>query len=209
MADEKYYDKDGNVEPPPKPKRKYIRKPLPPGAPTKCTKANIERICNFIRIGADVKEACASIGVNPTTYYSWLKWGSERPRSIYKQFSDAAIKAHAEYEIKALATLDKAATGCTHALLLKDENGNQLYDKDGLPLFIKPQGPDWQAEAWKLERRFPQRWSKTEKQEINTNQGPAVQITLPSNTRELPAANETVQVDEAVPVLPASNQDTE
>ena len=162
------------------------KKPNPNGGqPCKCTTRLIKKIVPKLLAGNYIEVAAASVGIAKTTLYLWLKLGAERPRSIYRKFSDAVFEAQAVFEANALANIERAAKGTQHALLLKDENGNQLFDQHGLPVYIKPQAPDWQAEAWRLERKFSQRWSKLERQEVTTNAQPLVQITLPSNQREL------------------------
>lgn len=178
------------------------------GAPTKCTAKVIRQVANALLLGNYLEVAAASIGVHKDTLHNWLRWGHERPRSIYRKFRDAVFEAQARYEANAVANIERAAKGTQHALLLKDENGTQLFDKDGLPLFIKPQPPDWQAEAWRLERKFANRWTKTERQEIQTNQGPAVQIVLPSNAREVsvPVIANVEQEVSDTPILPALDE---
>lgn len=182
------------------------------GAPTKCTSRLIKLIVPLLLAGNYLETAAAALAVDKSTLLRWLRFGEERPRSIYRKFRDAVLEAQARWEANAVANVERAAKGTQHALLLKDENGNQLYDKDGLPKFIPPQPPNWQAEAWRLERKFSQRWTKTERQEINTNQGPVVQISLPSNARELPAAIEAEQAEAsndtpAIPLLTADSDD--
>lgn len=174
---------------------------------TKCTTKLINKVVQFLLVGNYIEVACQACGIDKRTFYNWLKWGNERPRSIYRRFSDAVLDAQAKAEANALANIERAAKGTTHALLLKDENGDQLFDQHGLPLFIKPQPPDWQAEAWRLERKFAQRWSKIERQEVTTNQGPLVQIVLPSNARELPIEVKAIEPGQSdantdIPALP-------
>lgn len=168
------------------------------GRPTKCTQRLIDLIVPMLLAGNYLEVACSTVSIDKETLYNWLRRGHTQPRSVYRRFRDAVLEAQSRYEANALANIERAAKGTFHAILLKDENGNQLFDQHGQPLFIKPQPPDWQAEAWRLERKFSQRWTKTERQEISTNQGPVVQITLPSNTRELPALNTTTEGPDAL-----------
>lgn len=175
---------------------------------TKCSKAVIHKVCEFIRMGSHVETACAAAGIGKNTYFLWLRQSVVRPRSVYRTFANAIVQANAEFEANAAVNISLAAKGETRALLLKDENGKQMYDKDGLPLYIKPQPRDWQADAWLLERKFKQRWAKTEYQEIKTDQQPAVQIVLPSNGREI-AVVDSVSPDQDTLGLPDSPDESE
>lgn len=104
------------------------------GRPTKLNEAMKNKICSFIRNGNYVETAAAAAGINKSTLYDWLKKGANQKTGIYKQFSDEVAQAVAESEIKDLGMIQEAA-----------KNGN------------------WQAAAWRLERRFNSKWGRKEK----------------------------------------------
>ena len=115
--------------------------------PTKLTPELQEDILKIIRSGNYIETACAFVGINKSTFYDWLKRGArekdrleKNPRArirksekIYVEFSNAVEKALAHAEIRDVAIIGKAA----------EEN--------------------WKAAAWRLERKFPERWGRKEK----------------------------------------------
>jgi len=126
-----------------KTKKKTKKKPAkrgrpkrPVGRPCKLTPELQEKIAQAILAGAYVETAAAYAGISKETFYDWLKQGAKQKRGKYKDFSDAIKKAMAESELRDIATLTRASSS------------------------------QWQAAAWKLERRFPQRWGRREKVEL-------------------------------------------
>lgn len=117
------------------------------GRPSKLTPKIQEEILRVIKSGNYIETACAYVGINKSTFYEWLKRGArekdrveKNPRAKvrksekpYVDFSNAVEKALAQAEIRDVAIIGKAA----------EEN--------------------WQAAAWRLERKFPERWGRKEK----------------------------------------------
>ena len=117
------------------------------GRPTKLTPKIQEEILQVIRSGNYIETACAYTGINKSTFYLWLKRGAREkdrvannPRAKirknekkYVDFSNAVEKALAHAEIRDVAIIGKAAE------------------------------KEWQAAAWRLERKFPDRWGRKDK----------------------------------------------
>lgn len=101
-----------------------------PGRPEKLTPELQQKIVDAIRMGAYIETASAYAGINKSTLYDWMKRGARAKSGKYKEFSDAIEKALAESEMRDLAVIAKAS----------QEN--------------------WQAAAWRLERKFPDRWGR-------------------------------------------------
>lgn len=101
-----------------------------PGRPEKLTPELQQKIVDAIRMGAYIETAAAYAGINKSTLYDWMKRGARAKSGKYKEFSDAIEKALAESEMRDLAVIAKAS----------QEN--------------------WQAAAWRLERKFPDRWGR-------------------------------------------------
>lgn len=76
-----------------------------------------------------METAAAYAGISKDTLYAWLKRGKREKRGAYRAFSDAVASALAESEVTACEIVAKA--GAT----------------------------DWRATAWRLERRFPDRFA--------------------------------------------------
>jgi transposase len=104
-------------------------------------------IVGALRAGNYVETAAQAAGITKVTLYEWLKRGEEEPESIYADFANAVEKARAESEQRDIGIIDRAA-------------------HDG----------SWQAAAWKLERRFPQRWGRLVRTEVTGADGSAVKV---------------------------------
>lgn len=101
--------------------------------PIKLNKEIIKKIVDAIKAGNYLETASAYAGVSKVTLYNWLKRGARAKRnSIYKEFLNAVEKAQAEAEVRDVLIIAKAAE------------------------------KNWQASAWRLERKYPQRWGRRE-----------------------------------------------
>jgi transposase len=100
-----------------------------PGQPTKLTPETQEKILAAVRAGNYLETAAAFAGISKKTLYQWLQRGARtRTWTIYRAFSEALAEALAVAEVADVANVARAA-------------------KDG----------QWQASAWRLERKFPDR----------------------------------------------------
>lgn len=98
----------------------------------------IRQISDVIRQGAYVETAVAFCGISKDSFYRWLRLAqSENPPPFTKELSYAIEKALGEAELRDLAVIDRAA-------------------QQGV----------WQAAAWRLERRSPQRWGRQAKVQL-------------------------------------------
>ncbi len=102
------------------------------GRRTKLTPETTKKLTDAIRQGATYEHACNYAGIHYGTFCEWRTLG-ESGRKVYSEFSDAIKKAEGDATIKWLAIIDRSATG-----------GN------------------WQAAAWKLERRYPEDYGRPE-----------------------------------------------
>lgn len=127
---------------PPKPPRKTRPAPRrgarapktkrPPGRPTKLTPDAIAQLEQLVRAGTTIDVAAAAVGVNRATIYRWLAAGEKARKGTYtRDLREAIERARAESESLLVARIGSAAA-----------KGS------------------WQAAAWLLERRFPERWMK-------------------------------------------------
>lgn len=111
------------------------RKPGPPkgsgGQPTKLKPEIQKAILAALSMGAYRAQACAHANIDPSTFYRWMNWGEENYKPVYRNFYNAIKKAEADGEVKDLAYIEQAAQAGT-----------------------------WQAAAWRLERKYPDRWGR-------------------------------------------------
>ena len=126
------------------------------GRPTKLTPEVQTVIVNAILAGNYMDVAAASAGVSKTTLMLWLRNGARAEGGIQKEFSHACEKALAEAEVRDVAMIARA--GMT----------------------------EWQAIAWRLERRHPDRWGRKERHEVTGAGGGPVQIQVVYDNPSLP-----------------------
>ena len=105
----------------------------PGGRPTKLTREVIEKIAELVRAGNYMVTAAAYVGVNRDTLYAWLRRGAAARSGLYREFSDSIGVALAGAEI------------------------------DPLKLITEAGQKEWRALAWRLERRYPDRWGRLER----------------------------------------------
>ena len=84
------------------------------------------RFVEGIRLGATITMACQFAGFSRSAYYKAINLAKEQPDSIYGEFVAEVERAKGQAAIGWLAKIEKSAN-----------DGN------------------WQAAAWKLERRYP------------------------------------------------------
>lgn len=139
-----------------RPGGRYIKgNPGGPGRQSKLNSDIAEKICALIRAGNYIETAAAYVGIHKETIYDWFRKGADRPRSKYRRFADAVGRAVAESEMRDLAKIGTAAdTGA------------------------------WQAAAWRLERRFPDRWCRKDRvtQEVSGPGGKPIQTESKTET---------------------------
>ena len=118
----------------------------PGGRPTKLTPEVQTTIVNALAAGTYLETAAKAAGINQDTLHSWLVNGARCKSGIQKEFSEAIKKALASAEIRFGATIALASQ----------------YQ--------------WQAAAWMLERRYPDRWGRIDRHEVTGEGGGAIEI---------------------------------
>jgi transposase-like protein len=119
--------------------------------PTKLSPELQQRIVQALSAGAYVETAAAMAGVSKQTLYSWLKRGADQAQGPFREFLDAVEKAQAEAEVRDIALIAKAAQ------------------------------TQWQAAAWRLERKFPEKWGRKTRVEHTGEDGGPVQVSIAIN----------------------------
>lgn len=102
------------------------------GARCKLTTETERLICEQIAAGATLETASVVAGIGERTLREWRSKGREERRGVFASFNERVEQALALCEIRALEVIGDAG---------------KKY---------------WQATAWLLERRFPDRWARPE-----------------------------------------------
>lgn len=139
------------------------------GQPTKLTPELQQKFIDALAAGNYLRVAANYAGITYTTFYRWLEKGKTIGSGPYHEFCDAVEKAQADSEVARIERIIKAA-------------------KTGI----------WTADAWYLERRYPERWGR-HLHEMTGKDGEAlpplsnITVFLPDNgrTREDPEAADT------------------
>jgi hypothetical protein len=108
--------------------------------PTKLTPQLQELLVEQIKKGNYIETACGVVGINKQSYYNWLGRGKKAKSGKFFDFFDAIKKAEDFAEAYLLQQILSAAD-------------NQ-------------EKPQWQAAAWMLERKHPDKWGRKERLDV-------------------------------------------
>ena len=130
------------------------------GRSPKLTKVVEETVCQAVGAGVPYTTACALAGISRKTAEEWVRRGEGRARGRpsaprYAAFATALARARAEDETARIARITEAARG--GAVVYRRTNRKP----DGTVVEeIRQAPPDWEADAWVLERKHPDRWGR-------------------------------------------------
>jgi hypothetical protein len=116
-------------------------------------------ITQAVTVGVPLVEAAALAGIDKATVLEWMARGEgrhQRPsRAIYADFADAITRARAIDESRRIARLEQAGRGgaVVHEKTVTFPDGRHVTERTYTP-------PDWRADAFVLERRYPERWGR-------------------------------------------------
>lgn len=107
-----------------------------------------ERLLQAIRLGAFIEHACYYAGINSSTFRQWRQKASENIEP-YASFWLRVNEAESEAIMRRLARIENAG-------------------KDG----------SWQADAWYLERKYPDKFGRRDRVELSGDPNAPVEIQL-------------------------------
>ena len=114
------------------------------GRKTKLDEKRLKKVVEGITAGLPYDTACALAGITYQTFLNWMRAGEAAESGKFFEFFEEVKKAEAIAESVHIANIKNAG-------------------KSGV----------WQADAWMLERRHPEKWGRREqiKQEISGPDG--------------------------------------
>ena len=107
------------------------------GRPSKLTPEVKDKLVKAIAAGNYYEAACQFAGIDYRTFRNWMVAGEEAKSGEYFQFFQSIKKAEAQAEIRMVQEWQKHVPN------------------------------NWQAIATFMERRYPDRWGKRDRQDIN------------------------------------------
>ena len=123
------------------------------GRPSKLTPETAQKICAAIAAGNYLEVAAAHGGIVYGTLNTWVRKGAAASSGQYREFFEAVKRAEADAEMLRIARISKAGS-----------EGN------------------WQADAWYLERRYPDRWGR--RTEVSGPGGGPIALEVIEDARE-------------------------
>ena len=133
--------------------------------PSKFTAEVRQKIVNAVR-GGNTRDVSARLaGVSEATLYNWLERGRRETKGQFREFYEAVQTADAEAEVEAVLRIRQAAIGGQ----LVSQKTTTRTNRDGETVTRTEETytrPEWQAAAWLLERKYPGRWGRRDRLEI-------------------------------------------
>ncbi|MCK9600243.1 MAG: hypothetical protein M0R06_14460 [Sphaerochaeta sp.] len=147
------------------------------GRPSKLSPEVQQTVCDFIAEGAYVERACQAAGIGQSTFFRWLEQGEKETSGPYREFWEATKKAEATAEQERIARIRAAGIGgavvSRTTITKRNRDGGETTTVTEVY-----QAPAWQADAWYLERRYPEAWAKRERHELTGKDGGAITINV-------------------------------
>lgn len=109
-------------------------------------------LTEFVKLlgeGNYVYIVCKAVGIGKTSYHAWRTKGQAATSGIYREFYEQTEQATAKAEGNYLGIIKDAAKSGT-----------------------------WQAAAWYLERRYPERWGRRDYRDITSGGKPLQKLDL-------------------------------
>ena len=157
----------------------------PVGRPSKLTEDRAETIINAVAVGTHYVDAAILAGIDRVTLYRWLKRAAAAERKEPREQSHAEraaielrngiTRAEAEYRRNAEASIDIAATIGRSVTTVKEVAGPNGTTTTTTSTQVVP---DWRARAWRLERRWPDRYGPKSGVEVSGPGGGPVPMAL-------------------------------
>lgn len=152
------------------------------GRTSKLTKEVQQRITQAIRVGMTYERACAVAGICFQTYRNWQLRGEREKSGMYFDFLEAVKKAEAEAELMHLSAILKASKGGdeireVRRTIVDGQVVNEVVS-------LRPTQAQWQASAWLLERRYPERYRRRDDAQTGTGIPPKLTLTWTGKSDE-------------------------
>jgi hypothetical protein len=121
-----------------------------------------------IEAGLPISKCAHLIGVDHTTFYTYMKYGEDPRYAKFYEFRRKIKRIEKNRELEALKVIREAASGgfVVKRTKIKTSNRGMTVTKEESTL-----SPQWQAAAWFLERKDKLNWSREGLGETNKTPG--------------------------------------
>lgn len=153
------------------------------GRPTRLTEERATAIYDHIASGRDPKDAAILVGIDVATYYRWLRTATKAEPKERRQMSALERRcidfrhgiedAEARFRRSGEARIDAAGTTVVKLVTIVEKADGEVITT------TKDSTPDWKATAWRLERRWPERYGSKGTVEVSGPEGGPVEFALP------------------------------
>jgi transposase len=154
---------------------------VPAGRPTKLTPEKQEEILRAIRNGNYIETAAACAGISKPAFYDWLKRGALEKDRVEKD-PRYRIRKEEQKFVEFSNAVQKALAGA------EDEDLSLIRRASRLGA--------WQASAWRLERKFPNKWGHKARVEVTGKDGESIKhedVTPKSEAQEIREIDEHIE----------------
>lgn len=127
------------------------------GRPPKFNADIAAQILGYLSDGAHIETVAYLAGIDKDTFYDWAKKGAHVRQRMCR---DAQLEREGEYTDEELLYFE-FSEGIKKAIATSELSDMKLIERAAID-------GQWQAAAWRLERRWPQRYGRVEKR-INAN----------------------------------------
>lgn len=147
---------------------------MPAGRPTALTPEVIEDVRRLLPTVLYLETVADFLGLDRTTIRKWLRRGAIEDKRLRRNPKAEPSEKEALFREFFLVYKKGLAEGLFHDLgVIKKASADQV-GPDGQIL----RKGEWQAAAWRAERRFPDLWGRRDKHEHSGPGGKAIPITL-------------------------------
>src|SRR5215831_1342471 len=132
----------------------------PGGRPAALTPQVLEDVRRLLPTCLYLETVADFVGLDRTTVRKWLKRGAKEHQRVSRNRRARIRKAEAPFVDLFLVYKKALAEGLIYDLgIIKKAAADQVVsDEAGRPVSVRP--GQWQAAAWRAERRFPEQWGR-------------------------------------------------
>ena len=139
------------------------------GRPPRLNPELQKRIVTAIAGGNTLEASAWSAGVTPSQVLGWVRRGEGRDKKhkktkLYSQFAQALKKARADGQVERILRIRKAGVG--GAVIERRTVTRGKGENATTEVIEKFSQPQWQADAWQLERSDPDHWALRDRKEL-------------------------------------------